>query len=41
MTARDRPAMIPNGDAVLALTVPVAVYPALKPLKNESPATNQ
>jgi len=25
--------MIPNGDAVLALTAPVAVYPALKAIE--------
>jgi hypothetical protein len=29
----DRPAMIPNGDAVLALMAPVAVYPALKAIE--------
>jgi hypothetical protein len=33
MTHRGRPAMIPNGDAVLALTAPVAVYSALKAIK--------
>jgi hypothetical protein len=29
----DRPVMIPNGDAVLALMAPVAVYPALKAIE--------
>jgi hypothetical protein len=33
MTRRDRPAMIPNGDVVLTLTAPVAVYPALKAIE--------
>jgi hypothetical protein len=33
MARRDRPAMIPNGDAVLALTALVAVYPALKAIE--------
>jgi hypothetical protein len=33
MTHRDRPAMIPKWDAVLALTAPVAVYFALKAIE--------
>jgi hypothetical protein len=33
MIQRDRPAMIPSGDAVLTLTAPVAIYPALKAIE--------
>jgi hypothetical protein len=33
MTRRDRPAMIPTGDAVLTLTAPVAVYSAVKAIE--------
>ena len=41
MTRRDRPAMIPKRDAVLTLPAPVAVYSALKAMKNESPPAQQ
>jgi len=33
LTRRDRPAMIPNRDAVLTLTAPVAVYPVWKAIE--------
>ena len=33
MIQRDRPSMIPSGDAVVTLTAPVAAYAALKAIE--------